>query len=155
RRLPFYAGAMHYWRVEPARWGACLRAIHSLGLTIVESYVPWRGGEPPPGGVQWGGAARPPRVFARARAGRGAVGRRPGPRVNAELTSLGMPDWVLAEPACQAKSSRGTPVWMPQPPRAWPLPSYASAAFRDHVRAYYAAVAEVVAPHLAPDGPVV
>src|SRR5262249_12720698 len=40
RRLPFYAGAMHYWRVPPARWDTCLRAIHGLGLTIVETYVP-------------------------------------------------------------------------------------------------------------------
>ncbi|MCW5801337.1 MAG: hypothetical protein KIT31_02915 [Deltaproteobacteria bacterium] len=44
---------------------------------------------------------------------------------------------------------------MPSPPRAWPVPSYASAAFRERVRAWYAAVAEVVRPHLAPGGPVV
>ena len=73
---------------------------------------------------------------------------RPGPHVNAELTSFGMPDWVLAEPACQARTSRGTPAWMPTPPRAWPIPSYASERFRSHVRAWYAAVADAVAPQL-------
>jgi hypothetical protein len=37
RRVAFYAGAMHYWRVDPAQWGRCLRAIHDLGLTLVET----------------------------------------------------------------------------------------------------------------------
>src|SRR5262249_50426568 len=43
--------------------------------------------------------------------------------------------------------------WLPSPPRAWPVPSYASEAFRAKVRAWYAAVAEVVGPQLAPEGP--
>ena len=37
-----------------------------------------------------------------------------------------MPDHVLGDPACQARTARGTPVWLPSPPRAWPVPSYAS-----------------------------
>ena len=37
RRLAFYGGAMHYWRVDPARWARCLRAMHDLGLTLVET----------------------------------------------------------------------------------------------------------------------
>jgi beta-galactosidase len=155
RTLPFYAGAMHYWRVEPSRWTACLSAIHAQGLTVVETYVPWRVHEPERGQFEWTGAADLGRWLDEARAAGLSVVLRPGPHVNAELTSFGMPDWVLAEPACQSRSSRGTPVWMPQPPRAWPLPSYASAAFHAHVRDWYAAVAAVVAPHLAPDGPVV
>jgi len=155
RSLPFYAGAMHYWRVPPARWTACLRAIHGLGLTIVETYVPWRVHEPERGAFAWSGANDLAKFLDAARAAGLSVVLRPGPHVNAELTSFGMPDWVLAEPACQAKTSRGTPAWMPTPPRAWPLPSYASRVFRDHVHAWYRAVAEVVRGHLAPDGPVV
>jgi beta-galactosidase len=46
-------------------------------------------------------------------------------------------------------------VWLPSPPRAWPVPSYASHGFRARVHAWYAALAEVVAPYLAPAGPVV
>ena len=42
RRVPFYAGAMHYWRVPPARWAACLKQMHAIGFTCVETYVPWR-----------------------------------------------------------------------------------------------------------------
>ena len=145
--LPFYAGAMHYWRVPKTSWAACLRAMHELGLTLVETYVPWRVHEPARGRFD---LRELPEFVAMARAEGLHVVLRPGPHVNAELTSFGMPDWVLAEPACQARTSRGTPAWMPTPPRAWPIPSYASRAFHAHVRAWYAAVAEVVAPYLAP-----
>lgn len=155
RGLAFYAGAMHYWRVEPARWAACLRQIHALGLTLVETYVPWRVHEPATGRWAWDRERDLARFLDAAHAAGLGVVLRPGPHVNAELTSFGMPDHVLGDRACQALSAQGSPVWMPSPPRAWPLPSYASAAFRDRVHAWFAAVAEVVRDRLAPDGPVV
>jgi beta-galactosidase len=155
RRLAFYAGAMHYWRVDPARWARCLGAIHDLGLTLVETYVPWRVHEPRPGSRAWTGARDLARFLEAARAAGLGVVLRPGPHINAELTGFGMPDHVLGDPACQARTAHGSPVWLPSPPRAWPVPSYASAAFRERVRAWYGAVAEVVRPYLAPDGPVV
>ncbi|HEX7836485.1 MAG TPA: beta-galactosidase, partial [Kofleriaceae bacterium] len=155
RRLPFYAGAMHYWRVEPARWARCLRQVHELGLTLVETYVPWRVHEPAPGAVRWDRERDLGRFLEAAHAAGLAVVLRPGPHINAELTSFGLPDHVLGDPACLARTARGTPVWLPTLPRAWPVPSYASSAFRAHVHAWYAAVAEVAAPYLAPDGPVV
>lgn len=155
RRVAFHAGAMHYWRVEPARWARCLRAIHDLGLTLVETYVPWRIHEPRPGQRAWDRERDLARFLDAAHAAGLGVVLRPGPHINAELTSFGMPDHVLADPACQARTAAGTPVWLPSPPRAWPVPSYASAAFRARVHGWYARVAEVVAPYLAPDGPVV
>ena len=148
RALPFYAGAMHYWRVDPASWAACLRQIRALGLTIVETYVPWRVHEPEHGHHAWTDGRDLARFLEEARAADLAVVLRPGPHVNAELTSFGMPDWVLAEPACQARTAHGTPAFLPVPPRAFPIPSYASAAFRAHVRAWYARVAEVVRPYV-------
>ena len=155
RRLPFYAGAMHYWRVPPARWAAQLRALHGLGLTIVETYVPWRVHEADAGVHDWTGANDLGRFLELADAEGLGVVVRPGPHVNAELTSFGFPDHVVGDPAVQARTARGTPVWMPSPPRAWPVPSYASAGFRAKVGGWYAAVAQVVRPRLAPDGPVV
>ena len=59
-----------------------------------------------------------------------------------------MPDWVLAEPEVQARTSRGTPAWLPVPPARVPIPSYASRAFHELVRGWYAQVARVVAPYL-------
>nr|HEX4313984.1 beta-galactosidase [Kofleriaceae bacterium] len=155
RELPFYAGAMHYWRVPRARWSACLRAMHDTGFTIVETYVPWRVHAPAANRLDFTGDRDLAGFLDMAEAAGLAVVIRPGPHVNAELTSFGMPDWVLAEPACQARTARGTPAWMPTPPRAWPIPSYASAAFRAHVASWFAAVGDIVAPKLAPDGPVV
>ena len=146
RSLPFYAGAMHYWRVPRARWPLCLRALHGAGFTIVETYVPWRVHQP-----EAGAPAKLDDLAAfldAAKAEGLAVVLRPGPHVNAELTSFGIPDWVLGEPACQARTSRDTPAWLPVPPRAFPIPSYASTAFRAHVRRWYEAVAAVVAPYL-------
>jgi beta-galactosidase len=155
RRLPFYAGAMHYWRVDPRRWAACLKSIHGLGLTCVETYVPWRIHEPAPGAYDWRGANDLAKFLELARAAGLAVVLRPGPHVNAELTAFGFPDHVIGDPAIQARTAHGTPAWMPTPPRAWPIPSYASSAFHARVKAWYAEVARVAAPHLAPDGPVV
>ena len=155
RRLPFYAGAMHYWRVEPSRWRACLRAIHDLGLTLVETYVPWRVHEPEAGEDLWSGRRDLAKFLDEAAAAGLSVVLRPGPHINAELTSFGLPDWVLGDPEVQARTARGTPAYMPAPPRAFPIPSYASAAFHTLVRGWYATVAEVVRPYLAPDGPVV
>jgi len=155
RPLPFYAGALHYWRVDPARWAACLREIHGLGLTLVETYVPWRVHEPAAGSYDFTGQRDLAR-FCRLAGEHGlGVVLRPGPHVNAELTSFGFPDHVVGDPAVQARTARGTPVWLPTPPRAWPVPSYASTVFRERVRAWYAKVGEVAAPLLAPDGPVV
>lgn len=155
RHLPFYAGAMHYGRVDPKRWAACLRAIHALGLTCVETPVPWRAHEPSPGAYDWRGANDLPKFLELARAAGLSVVLRPGPHVGAELTAFGLPDHVVADPAVQARTAHGTPAWMPMPPHASPIPSYASAAFHAKVRAWYAEVARVVGPHLAPEGPVV
>jgi beta-galactosidase len=146
---------MHYWRVPPAQWVPCLRAIHSLGLTLVETYVPWRVHAPEAGTHLWTGERDLARFLDAAWAQGLSVVLRPGPNINAELTSFGFPDWVLADPQCQARTAHGSPAWFPAPPRAFPIPSYASAAFRERVRAWYGAVAEVVRPYLGPDGPVV
>lgn len=158
RALPFYSGAMHYWRVPPDRWRACLAQIHAAGLTLVETYVPWRVHETKHAHFDWSGRRGEldlPRFLDEARAAGLSVVLRPGPHVNAELTAFGFPDHVLDDEHCLARTARGTPAWMPSPPRAWPIPSYASTAFHARVRAWYAALAEVIAPHVAPDGPVV
>jgi len=154
RALPFYAGAMHYWRVEPAQWAPCLRAMHSLGLTLVETYVPWREHEPEPGTFVWSDAHDLGRFLEAAWAAGLSVVMRPGPHANAELTSFGFPDWLLGDPQCQARTAHGSPAWLPAPPRAFPIPSYASTKFQAHVRAWYRAVADVAKPYLGPDGPV-
>lgn len=148
RTIPFYAGVLHYWRVPHARWATYLRALHASGFTIVETAVPWRIHEPEHGEALWSGDNDLARFLEVARAAGLSVVLRLGPNVDPTLTSFGMPDWVLAEPECQAKTVHGTPAWMPAPPRAFPIPSYASKQFRAHVRNWYASVAKVAGPFL-------
>jgi len=155
RRLPFYAASFSYWRVDRSRWASELRAIHALGVPLVETYVPWRVHEPDPGAKVWTSDRDLARFLDAAASAGLHVVLRPGPQIDAEIAGFGIPDWVLDEPACQARTAQDTPAWLPLPPRAFPIPSYASAAFRERVRAWYATVAEVVQSHLAPDGPVV
>ncbi|MCE9577989.1 MAG: beta-galactosidase, partial [Deltaproteobacteria bacterium] len=56
RALPFYGGAMHYWRHAPGDWPQALRALAGLGLKLVETYVPWGVHELAPGRFDWTGA---------------------------------------------------------------------------------------------------
>ncbi|MCX5746902.1 MAG: beta-galactosidase [Proteobacteria bacterium] len=153
--VPIYAGQLAYWRTPAASWPAALRQLRALGLTLVSTFVPWRVHEVAAGTFTWTGDRDLARFLTSAQAAGLGVILRPGPRVDDELPCFGFPDHVLAEPAVQARTTRGTPVWMPSPPRAWPIPSYASPAFHAHVRRWFAEVARVVGPHLAPTGAVV
>jgi beta-galactosidase len=160
RRVPVYAGALHYWRAPVAQWRAALARLHGVGLTLVETPVPWRVHEPRPGAWAWGGrgdeaALDLPRFLEAAHAAGLGVVLRLGPLVGADLACWGLPDHVVADPAAQARTARGTPAWVPLPPRAFPAPSFASAAFLGAVQAWYAQLAAVIAPYLAPAGPVV
>jgi beta-galactosidase len=154
RSVPFWAGSYHYWRSEPGQWKAGLRAIAELGLLLVETPVPWSVHETA-SRYTWSGRADLARFVGLAgEAGLGVV-LRPGPCVGAELTYLGFPERLLRDGDLLARTAHGTPAWLPLPPRMFPVPSYASARFHEQVAAWYAALAEVVAPLLAPDGPVV
>ena len=56
---------------------------------------------------------------------------RPGPHINAELTYFGLPERVVWDRECQARTPRDNPVILPIVPVAFPVPSYASDAFLD------------------------
>ncbi len=157
--VPLWSGSIHYWRLAPSAWPAALDEMARLGLRMVCTYVPWAEHEVAPGAYDFGDTD-PRRDVARFLdlcADRGlAVILRPGPHVNAELTGFGFPERILADPACQARSSRGDPVLVPAPPQAFPAPSFASPVFREETRRWIRAFAEVVRPYLrGRGGPVV
>ncbi|MDB4940591.1 MAG: Beta-galactosidase [Labilithrix sp.] len=172
--VPLWAGAMHYWRHAPEDWGACLDAMKAMGLRLVDTYVPW--------GVHEvaGGSRRPDGAFDAKRSGVSAfdfgerfarldVARfirmcgergmhvivRPGPHINAELTYFGLPERVVWDRECQARTPKDNPVILPMVPTAFPVPSYASDAFHDETALWFAAAAEVLKPLLHPHGPIV
>jgi Glycosyl hydrolases family 35 len=155
RRLGLWLGSMHYWRTPVQSWRSCLRALKQLGLTVVESHVPWRVHEPAPGRWQWQGPNDLARFVAEAGDAGLAVLLRVGPHAGAQLAGLGFPDDVLGDTRMLARTAHDAVAWLPTPPRASPVPSYASAALHARVGHWYRALGEQLAPLAAPAGPLV
>jgi beta-galactosidase len=156
--LPLYAGAMHYWRHPPEAWAAGLDAIVSLGLRLVDVYVPW-GVHEVSSGVFDFGQTNPSldvaRFLSMAHKRGLKVVLRPGPHINAELTLFGVPERVVWDKACQALTPRGNPVMLPVPPLAFPVPSYASDAFHEETTEWFNALGKIIGAMCHPEGPIV
>ncbi len=155
--VPLFAGTVHYWRLEPRMWRPCLEATRALGARLIDVYVPWNVHEVGPGALELG--EKDPRRdvvgFLRLIRELGMLAiLRPGPHINAELTYFGLPERVVWDPACQARTPRQNPVMLPMVPFAFPVPSYASDAFVDEVTRYFRALAPHLAPLRYPDGPI-
>lgn len=153
--IPLLSGEMHYWRHHRSEWPAALAALKAMGLSIVSTYVPWSVHEGPSGAIRFTGPRDLPAFLDQVeRAGLKALVR-PGPHINAELTLFGFPRRVIETRAALAVSARDTPVWLPAPPRMFPVPSYASSVFATEVKNWFGAVGEAIADKLFPSGPVV
>jgi beta-galactosidase len=156
--VPLLAGAVHYWRLEPEAWRSALEGVRELGLTLVDTYVPWGVHERGTGDFDFG-RVDPRLDVARFVKLSGELGlyviARPGPHINAELTCFGIPERVIWTKECQAVSAGGKPVALPVPPLAFPVPSYASDAFHAEARVWFDAVGKELAPLIWPKGPIV
>jgi beta-galactosidase len=79
--------------------------------------------------------------------------------INAELTDFGFPEWVLLDPAVQARTSVGSlhldAAWGFHPPHQFPVPSYASEAFYTYIEQWFTAICPIIVRHLAPHGNIV
>jgi beta-galactosidase len=156
--VPLISGSVHYFRLDPREWLAALTALQSLGIEIVDVYLPWGVHEQADGSLDFG--RKDPRLdivrFLRQAKDLGMLAIvRPGPHINAELTFFGIPERVIWNRDCQARSPRGKPVVLPVPPLAFPVPSYASEAFLEESDRWLAAVGEQLAPLVWPEGPIV
>ncbi len=149
---------MHYWRLEPSAWGAGLDAMRAMGMRVVDTYVPWGAHEVSPGVFDFG-RSRPRldvvRFLEMVHERKMLAIVRPGPHINAEMTYFGLPERVVWDAACQAKTPQGNPVMLPIVPVAFPVPSYASEAFHEEVEGWYEACVPILAPLRHPDGPIV
>lgn len=156
--IPLYAGSVHYWRLDPRDWRPCLEAVKALGFYLIDIYIPWSVHEVGPGVLELG--ERDPQrdvgAFLRLvrELGMYAIVR-PGPHINGELTYFGIPERVVYDPHCQARTPSGNPVMLPMVPFAFPVPSYASDAFLDETTRYFQALAPALAPLVHPAGPIV
>lgn len=156
--VPLYAAAIHYFRLDPADWHRCLAASKDMGCRLVDVYIPWQVHEIRPGVLDFG--ERDPRRdvagFLKMAADLGLYAIvRPGPHINAEMTYFGLPERIVWDPKCQARSPRQNPVLLPMLPLSFPVPSYASDSFFDEVARYFFALGPVLSPLLYPDGPIV
>ena len=156
--VPLLSGSAHYFRLEPDSWRPCLEAMRELGCTLVDVYVPWSVHELPSGELDFG-QHNPALDIARFLRIAEEVGLyalvRPGPHINAELSGFGLPQRVLWDRECQARSAAGEAVILPMPPLAFPVPSYASRKFLHEACEWLRRVADVLGPLTWPDGPVV
>ena len=154
RACDWLSGSLHYWRIDQALWSDILARCADMGLEIICSYVPWSVHELGPDSFDFRGR-RDVRRFCELASDQGlAVHLRPGPHINAELTGFGFPARVLADSRIMARGPAGTPVWIPAPPRAFAVPSYASTDFWREVTRWFDALEPILAPLLAPRGPV-
>ena len=157
--LPLYSGSVHYWRLDPAVWPRALDEVRRLGIRIVCTYVPWAVHEVEPGRFDFGEfdpRKNLHRFLDLCEEWGLKVLLRPGPHINAELTFFGFPDRILRDPRCLAQSSTGTPVWLPTPPRFFPVPSFTSRVFLEEVQRWIHGFSTAVAGRLASaGGPVV
>jgi beta-galactosidase len=160
--VPLWAGAMHYWRHAVEQWAPCLDAMKAMNLRVVDTYIPWgvhevskghfdfgeRGSEAARSAAEQESNARLDVArFIQMAGERGLyVIARPGPHINAELTFFGLPERVVWDEDCQARSPKGNPVVLPIVPVAFPVPSYASDAFHDQTALWFDAVGRVLAP---------
>ena len=158
KRIALRSAAMHYWRHAPETWATSLAAVRDLGLSMVETYIPWGVHENADGTFDFG-ATDPRKDLGRFLEEAEAAGLyvfvRPGPHINAELTYFGLPERVVRDPEVQARTPRGNAVTLYFPPRMFPVPSHASERYFDQVDAWFEALAPVLAPHVWPEGPVV
>lgn len=156
--VPLHAAAVHYWRLEVDAWRRALSAAKGLGFRLIDTYVPWAVHEQGPGEFDFG--RRDPRLNVQHFVELvGELGLhcivRPGPHINAELTGFGVPERVLWDSECQARSPRGNPVVLPVPPLTFPVPSYASEIFHSEVARWFAAVGAELGELVHPKGPIV
>jgi beta-galactosidase len=158
QQVPLYSGAVHYFRLKPSTWRAALEALRSLGVNMVETYVPWGVHELRDGSYDFG-QYDPQKDLGAFLDLAHALGMyafvRPGPNINAELTYFGLPRRVVFDEACQARSARGQPLPFIAPPRMFPVPSFASERFYQEVERWYAEAAKILSTRVWPNGPIV
>src|SRR6266536_920878 len=158
KTVPLYSGSVHYWRLEREMWRAALLQTQKLGVRIIDTYVPWGVHETASGEIDFGEGdpRRDVVAFLRLIHELGLLAIvRPGPHVNAELTFFGLPERIVWDPACQARSPEDNPVMLPMVPVGFPVPSYASEAFLREAEKWFALIGPKLAPLRYPDGPIV
>ena len=154
-RIPVYSGAVHYWRLDPKKWGEILDKVKGMGFEVVTTYIPWEIHEVKKGVFDFG--EREPSknidkflIICEEKGLKVLV--RPGPQINSELTWFGYPKRILEDPEIQARSAQNTKAVLTQVPRPIPALSYTSEKFFKETAEWYDAICSILRKHKAPKG---
>src|SRR5215471_12127195 len=110
---PLYAGALHYFRLPKNAWQPALESLAALGVRFVDTVVPWVVHEKAPSVFDFG--EDNPRLDVigflelAARVGLRSIVRL-GPMLDTELAFGGIPERVIWDEACMARTESGAPL---------------------------------------------
>ncbi len=151
---PLRAAMVRFSTLDPSLWPRVVRALASLGFNAIDVPIVWREHALPDGRLDFTARNLDVRAFLAVVAGEGmrAVVRL-GPWPTSDVSSLGLPDRVLRDRACQARTRRQNPVYVLDLPALSPLPSVASLAYRRACAGWVRAAVAALGPH-ANDGTV-
>jgi beta-galactosidase len=153
--VQLHSGSVQPWRLDPAKWGEILDRVVELGFKIIEVYIPWGAHELADGTCDFSGH-RDIGAFLDLAHQRGLKAIvRPGPHANAEITGFGYPERILRDESMLARGPEGNPVFVPTPPRMFPIPSYAGDRLYREFEGYLKALAPVLKARLHPRGPII
>ncbi|MDH5443071.1 MAG: beta-galactosidase, partial [Hadesarchaea archaeon] len=154
-RIPVYSGAVHYWRLDPKKWGEILDKVKGMGFEVVTTYIPWEVHEIKKGVFDFG-EEEPSKDIGKYLTICEEKGLkvlvRPGPQINSELTWFGYPKRILEDSEIQARSAQNTKAVLTQVPRPIPALSYASEKFFKETAEWYDAICSILRKHKAPQG---
>ncbi|MFO7178634.1 MAG: beta-galactosidase [Pseudomonadota bacterium] len=157
--VPLFTGSVHFFGLDPAAWPTVLATVRGMGVRVVETCVPWALYERAPSAIDFDALEEPRLDLTRFLELVGEAGLyasvRIGPAHGAALTRFGIPEHVVWDPECQARSAAGSPVVVPAVPLAFPAPSLCSDKYLAEARRWARAVGERIAPLCHPHGPVV
>lgn len=149
-----FGGELHYFRVPKAQWTDRLAAMKAAGLNLVSTYIPWQLHEPVEGQIDLHGTSTDHLDLAGFMEAVKASGMlalvRPGPYVMSELTTDGIPGWLIHDyPQALALTQSGhahhTKIF-----------SYLHPIFVEKVKTWYKAVFDILEPlQIQHGGPIV
>ena len=151
-KLPIISGSFHYWRNETSLWSCIFDKIKGMGFRIVDSYFPWSVHEIKREKFDFTGNKDVDYFLSLCEEKGLYLLARPGPHINAEITYFGYPKRIFKDSNILSKDKDGNFVYIPAPPRMFPVPSYASAKFYEEVGIYFDAICEIFRKHLYPQG---
>ncbi len=150
-----YSGAVHYWRLDRAKWEDILEKVKGMGFNTVSIYIPWEVHEIKRGEFDFGKINPSNDIDAFLtlceRNGLNIIVR-PGPQINSELTWFGYPLRILEDEEIQAQTAWGSKAVLTQVPRPIPALSYASDKFYAETAQWYNAILPILLKHQYPKG---